>query len=52
MLVPFLMYESETVAWKKKEIFRIRAVQMDNLSGLQGIKRIDKVPNAKIRVLY
>ena len=28
---------------------RIRAVQMDNLKGLLGIRRMDKVPNARIR---
>ena len=26
----------------------IRAVQMDNLRGLLGIRRVDKVPNARI----
>ena len=33
------------------ERFRIRAVQMDNLSGRLGIRRMDKVPNARIRQL-
>ena len=27
---------------------RIRAVQLDNLRGLLGIRRMDKVPNAQI----
>ena len=31
---------------------RIRAVQMDNLRGLLGIRRMDKAPNAWIRQLY
>ena len=31
--------------------FRIRAVQMDNLRGLLGIRRMDRVPNAWIREL-
>ena len=31
---------------------RIRAVQIGNLRGLLGIKRMDKVPNAQIRELY
>ena len=36
--------------WKKeKEKSRIRAVRMDNLRGLLGIRRIDRVPNASIR---
>ena len=29
--------------WKEKEIPRIRTVQMDNLRGLLGIRRMDKV---------
>ena len=28
-----------------------RAVQMDNLRGLLGIRRMDRVPNARIREL-
>ena len=27
--------------WKEKEKFKIRAVQMDNLRGLLGIRKID-----------
>ena len=41
------MYGSETMLWKEKS--RIRAVQMDNLRGLLSIRRIDRVPNARIR---
>ena len=37
--------------WKEKEISRIRVVQMDNLRGLLGIRRMDRVPNARIREL-
>ena len=37
--------------WGEKERLRIRAVQMDNLRGFLGIKRMDKVPNARIRQL-
>ena len=51
LLVPFLMYSSETVLWKEKERSRIRAVQIDNLRGLLGIRRIDRVQNAQIREL-
>ena len=29
----------------------IRALQMDNLGGLLGIRRMERVPNAQIRVL-
>ena len=31
LLVPVLIYGSETMLWKEKSRFRIRAVQMDNL---------------------
>ena len=51
LLVPVLMYVSETMLWKEKERSRIRAVQMDNLRGLLGIRRIYRVPNAWIREL-
>ena len=44
-----LTYSSETMIWEEKERSRIRAVQMDKLRGLMGIRRIDKVPNAWIR---
>ena len=37
--------------WKKKEISRIMAVQMDNLRELLSIRRIDRVPNARITEL-
>ena len=47
-LMPLLMYGSETMIWKEKERPRIRAVQMDNLRGLLGIRRMDKVPNGQI----
>ena len=34
--------------WRKKEKSRIRAVQTDNLRGLLGIRRMDKVLNALV----
>ena len=43
------MYGSETMLWMEKE--RSRAVQMNNLRGLLGIRRKDRVPNARIREL-
>ena len=49
LLVSVLMYGSETLLWKERS--RIRAVQMDNLKGLLGIRRMDRVPNAQIREL-
>ena len=39
-LGPVLMYGSETMLWREKERFRIRAVQMDNRRGFLGIRRI------------
>ena len=49
LLVPALMYDSETMLWKENEISRIRAVQMDNLRNFLGIRNMDRVPNAQIR---
>ena len=40
-------YGSETIMWKGQERARIRAVQMDSLRGLLGIRRMDKIPNAQ-----
>ena len=50
LLVPVLMYGSETMLWKEKRS-RIRDVQMDNFRGLLGIRRMDRVSNAWIREL-
>ena len=50
LLVPVLIYWSRKMLWKKKRS-RLRAVQMDNLRGLLGIRRIDKFQNARIREL-
>ena len=41
LLVPVLMYGSETMLRKEKERFRVRTVQMDNLRGLLGIRMKD-----------
>ena len=51
LLVPILTYGSETMLWKEKERSRDRVVQMDNVRGLLGISRMDRVPNARIREL-
>ena len=51
LFVPVLMYSSEIMLWKEKKRSRIRAVQMDNLRGLLGIRRMDRVHNAQIREL-
>ena len=49
--MPVLTYGSETMVWREKDRSRIWAVQMDDLRGLLGIRRMDKVPNARIRQL-
>ena len=43
------MYASGTILWKEKERSRARAVQIDNLWGLLGIRRMDRIPNTRIR---
>ena len=43
-----LMHGGEIMIWKEKERSRIRYVQMDYLRGLLGIRRMDKVLNARI----
>ena len=50
VVVPVLTYDSEKMIWKE-ERSRIRDVQMDDLIGLLGIRRMDKVLNAWIRQL-
>ena len=51
LLVPVFTYGSETMIWREKERSRIRAVEMDNIRGLLGIRRMNKFPNARIRQL-
>ena len=51
LLVPVLMYGSETMLGKEKERSRIRVVHMDNLRGLLGIRSKDRVINAWKREL-
>ena len=46
LLVPVLKYGSETMLWKEKKRSRVRAVQMDNLRGLLGIRRMGRTLNA------
>ena len=49
--MPGLMYGCETMLWKKKERSRVRTVQNHKLKGLLGIRRLDRVSNARIREL-
>ena len=44
-----LLYGSDTMVGKEKDRSRIRVVQMDKLRGLLGIRRMDRVRNARIR---
>ena len=44
------MYGSKTMLGKE-ERSKIRAVQMESLRGLLGIRRRNKIPNARIREL-
>ena len=37
--------------WREKKRFKVRALQMDNLRGLLGIRKMDRVSNAQIREL-
>ena len=49
LFAPVPMYGNETILWKERS--RIRAVHMDNLRGLLGIRRMDRVQNVRIREL-
>ena len=42
--VHILMYGNETMVWRK-----IRVMQIDNVNVMLDIKRIGKVPNARMR---
>ena len=50
LIVPVLMYGSETKLWKE-ERSRVRAVEMNNLKGLLGVRRMDRIPYARMREL-
>ena len=52
LLGSVFMYGSETMLWKEKDRSKIRAVNMDNLRGLLGSRRMDRVPNARIKELW
>ena len=51
LLMPVLLYGSETVIWRERERSRIRAVRMGNFTGLLEIRRMDIAPNVQIKVL-
>ena len=43
LLKPVLMHGSKTMLWSQKERIRIRAVQMDNIWSLLGVRRRGEV---------
>ena len=43
LLVPVILYGSETMIRREKERGRSMAVEMDSLRGLMGIRRMDRV---------
>ena len=49
LFVPVLTYCSEKMLWKEREGSRIRALQIDNIRGLLGIRRMDKLSNERIK---
>src|SRR5678816_1241927 len=51
MLLPVLLYSSETMVWNKKYRSKVQCVQMENLRDLLGVRRIDKMRNERIREL-
>ena len=51
LIVPVIMYGSGKMLWKEKERSRVRGVQMYNLRGLLGIRRMNRVQNSQTREL-
>ena len=51
LLVLVLLNLSETMIWRENERLGIIAVQMNNIRGLFGIRRMDRLLNARIREL-
>ena len=49
LLMSVLLYGSEAIICREKERSRIKAVEMDNIKGLLGIRRMDKALNTQIR---
>ena len=49
LLMLALLYGNETMIQREKERSRISAVQMDKFRGLFSIRRMDRMPNARLR---
>lgn len=45
------MYGSETIVWKGRESSKMRAVQMDNLRAIIGLRKTGRMKTKKIREL-
>ena len=50
LLMPVVICGSETMMWNENERSRIRSVQMANLRGLIGIRRIECTNKGVLRV--
>ena len=48
LAVTVLTYGSEIMIWKEKQSSRIKAVNIEILRNLLGIRRMDKIPNARV----
>ena len=44
LLIHVLLYGNETMIWREKERSKIWDVQIENLKGLLGIRRMDRCP--------
>ena len=49
LLVPVILYGSDTMIGREKESSGIMVVHMGSLRGLLGIRRMDRMPNLQIR---
>ena len=49
LLVPVIMHDNERMLWKEKERSITRSAEMNNLRSLLSIRRMDSVPNTRIR---
>ena len=49
MLLPVLLYGSESMVWDRTYRSKVQAVQMDNLRSVLGVRRSDKIRNEIIR---
>ena len=46
-----LIYRNETMIWSVTEICSIRTIKLDNLRVLLDIRKINRIPNARIKEL-